>query len=196
MTNIKMEDFINTLEDIGNLHDFDTDHGTRTCFLALEIGKRLPAEFNMNDKKMLLLSYAARIHDLGRVGIDNNIMSKPGRLTKSQRAAVKEHCQIGYDLLKRSNLPAEITLTVLYHQEHWDGSGYPKGLVGLDIPLFARIICIADTYDAIRAKRPYHNERTAEEALEEMNRNISWFDPMLYSIFLDVLWEAENGRRQ
>jgi len=147
----------------------------------------------LNPERLRLLDYAARIHDVGRAGIDNHLITKAGRFTQSQTAAMREHCQIGYDLLSESGLPHEITSTVLYHHEHWDGSGYPKGLKGLDIPLFPRIVCIADSWDGIVSERPYHKARMNDIALDEMNKNILWFDPKLFAIFLIVLRE-EGGR--
>lgn len=190
---IPLANFIATLERILDWHNIDGDHGNRTARIAVAIGKRLNGGTRLNEKQINLLDYAARIHDLGRVGIDDNIIAKTGRLTASQRAAMEAHSQIGFDLLSDSSLPAEITLTVLYHHEHWDGTGYPKGLKGLDIPLFARIVCIADMWDAMTSKRPYHPIMNHAAALVEMNRCIMWFDPRLFAIFLSLLKE-NNGR--
>lgn len=189
---IPVESFIVTLSKILDWHNLEHGHGARTAMLSVAIGKRLNGGQRLTKESLLLLDYAARIHDLGRAGVDNQIMAKTGSLTASQKAAMQEHSQIGYDWLLQSGLPPEITLTVLYHHEHWDGSGYPKRLKGLDIPLFPRIVCIADTYDGIVSERPYHRSRVSEQALDEMNKNISWFDPKLFGIFLAVLRE-ERG---
>jgi len=182
-----LENFIGTLARVLDWHNLESGHGARTAALSVEIGSRLNGGERLSKNDLLLLSYAARIHDLGRAGIDNIIMSKNGSLTAAQTAAMREHCKIGYDWLAESGLPPEITYTVLYHHEHWDGSGYPKGLKGLDIPLFARIVCIADSYDGIVSERPYHRERVTEVALDIMNKNITWFDPKLFAVFLSVL---------
>ena len=190
MLSIEVEKFIRTLETIQDYHRIDGNHGQRTADIAIEIGKRLNHGQHLDKDQLKLLEYAARIHDIGRVGIDNHLMAKPGELTQSQFAAMREHSQIGYDFLLHSGLPYEITGTVLYHHEHWDGSGYPEGLQGLDIPLFSRIICIADCYDGITSERPYHKSTVIEVALDEMNKVISWFDPELFAIFLSVLREA------
>jgi len=192
---IPIENFIATLELFESRHKTDDEHGSRTSMLALVIGKRLNGGQRLDAEKLKLLDYAARIHDLGRAVIDDYIVSKPGKLTASQQSAMRSHSILGHDLLKHSGLPVEIKNTVLYHHEHWDGSGYPEGLLGMDIPLFARIVCIADAWDAITHERPYHKARNHEKALEEMNRVAGCFDPKLYAIFLSALKEqAINGR--
>lgn len=190
--NIAIENVVATLEKISNIHEFDNEHGTRTASIAVAIGKRLNGGDRLNAEKLQLLEHAARVHDLGRVGVDNHVIAKNGRLTKSQTASMREHCQIGYDLVK-DVLPYEISGTILYHHEHWDGTGYPEGLKGLDIPLFARIICIADSYDGIISERPYHRQRVMETALDEMNKHINWFDPRLFGIFLGVLRDNKDA---
>jgi len=184
-----LENFIDTLARILDWHNLENGHGARTAQLSVAIGARLNGGERLSKNDLMLLDYAARIHDLGRAGVDNLIMSKVGSLTVSQTAAMREHCQIGYEWLKESGMPPEITYTVLYHHEHWDGSGYPRGLKGLDIPLFPRIVCIADSYDGIVSERPYHRARGTEMALDEMNKTIQWFDPKLFAIFLAVLKE-------
>lgn len=190
MTTPSLENFIDTLSKILDWHNLEHGHGARTAALSIAIGERLNGGQRLSKESLVLLDYAARIHDLGRAGVDNSIIAKPGTLTAAQTAAMQEHCQIGYDWLLQSGLPAEITLTILHHHEHWDGSGYPKGLKGLDIPLFARIVCIADTYDGIISDRPYHRERVSEVALDMMNENMNWFDPKLFAMFLSVLREG------
>jgi len=189
---IELEHVITILVRVANCHNVDNVHGERTSAVALAIGKRLNGGMRLDKEKLQLLNYAARIHDLGRVGIDNAIISKRGWLTKSQFAAVKEHSVIGYEFVK-DILPAEITLTILHHHEHWDGTGYPKGLKGMDIPLFARIVSIADSWDALISDRPYRKAKPHGDALADMNKMAEWFDPILYTHFLEVLRDA-HGR--
>lgn len=189
MESIPLENFIQTLELISDWHEIDQGHGGRVAIMALEIATRIDDGERIDAQGLCYLAYAARIHDLGRVGVDDIVMSKSGTLTRSQKAAMQEHSRYGFDVLRKSGLPDEIKTAVLRHHEHWDGSGYPDGLQGLDIPLFARIICVADAWDGISAKRPYHPERNPALALYEMNRVTRWFDPQLYTIFLDILRE-------
>lgn len=191
MTNGKLDDLISidnlidVLADVASWHKIDNNHGLRTAKTALAIGKRLDEK--LDEEKLKLLDYAARIHDLGRIAIDDDIISKPGPLTTGQRAHMEVHPEIGYRFLYRSNLPKEITETILCHHEHFDGSGYPRSLAGFDIPLFARIVTIADVWDALISDRPYRKAMSKKKALGEMNRMKAYFDPKLYAIFLSVI---------
>jgi HD-GYP domain-containing protein (c-di-GMP phosphodiesterase class II) len=187
---ISLDQAVLILQRIANRHNIDNEHGDRVSHLALAVGKELNGGTRLDAGKLRLLDFAARVHDLGQVDIDDYIKSKNGKLTRSQTAAMREHPIIGYEFVK-DILPPEITFTILYHHEHWDGTGYPHGLRGLDIPLFARIICIVDSYDGIMSKRSYHEARTQNVALLEMNKYMHWFDPMLYTIFLKVLREQQ-----
>lgn len=183
MDSISIENFVSTLLKMADWHRIDAGHADRVSLLSVAMGKRL----GLTAEQLRMLRYATRLHDLGRVGVDNSILSKTSSLTKSQRAAVESHSTIGHEMLSESGLPAEIVETVLYHHEHFDGSGYPNGLAGESIPLFARIVCIADTYDGILSERPYHRSRVTEVALDHMHKLIAWFDPKLFAIFLSVL---------
>lgn len=191
---ISIDNLIDVLADVANWHDIDNGHGLRTAVTALAIGKRLNGGNGLNEEKLKLLDYAARIHDLGRIAIDDEIIAKVGNLTTGQRAQMEVHPEIGYRFLYRSNLPKEITETILYHHEHFDGSGYPKGLIGLDIPLFARIVAIADMWDALTNNRPYRIAMDFSAALNTMNVNRDWFDPKLFELFLSVLKDGKNDK--
>jgi len=182
-----LNSLVETLENILGWHNVDEGHGERTAILALKIAVRLNGGERLDSEKLLLLDYAARIHDLGRIAIDDDLISKPGSLTTAERGAMEQHPRIGYNFLSHSNLPPEITLTILHHHEHFDGSGYPKGLKGLDIPLFPRIVMIADTWDALTSDRPYRKAMDHTAALNSMAVNSSWFDPKLFAVFLSVL---------
>lgn len=168
---------------MANYHHIDEDHSGRTAEITMEIAKRLGG---LSDDQLRLLNLAALIHDIGRVGVDNALVSKRGWLTASQMAAVKEHSQIGFDFIN-GILPDEISLAVLHHHEHYDGSGYPHKLQGEDIPLFSRIISIADVWDALTNLRPYRPAMSKGDALTEMNKMAQWFDPQLYAMFLELL---------
>jgi HD-GYP domain-containing protein (c-di-GMP phosphodiesterase class II) len=185
---ITIDNLIDTLEKISVWHDIDIEHGQRVAATSVAIGKKS----HLNDEELVLIEYAGRIHDLGRVGIDDTIMAKPGKFTTAQRAAMETHVRIGYNFLSRSNLPEEITHSVLYHHEHWDGSGYPKGLVKSEIPLFSRIICIADVWDALTSDRPYRPALSHQMSMEIMTKSIEWFDPKLYGKFLEIIGEKNE----
>lgn len=174
---------------MGDLHSSDTeDHAVRTRTFALRIGEKL----KLDTVAMSLLSYAADLHDFGKVFIDANILYKAGKLNKAQRTEIEKHCELGYEALEILELPREITDTVLHHQEHWDGSGYPNQLKGEEIPLFARIVCLADMWDALNSDRPHRNACSAVKALEIMTQNAAWFDPKLFAIFLELVRGTES----
>lgn len=137
--------------------------------------------------QMRLLGYAADAHDFGKVFVDSNVLDKPGRLNKAQRSQMERHCELGYEALELLHLPQEIMEVMLCHQEHWDGSGYPRKLQGEQIPLFARIVCIADMWDALNSDRPYRAAKSAVKALEIMVQQATWFDPKLFAIFLELV---------
>jgi HD-GYP domain-containing protein (c-di-GMP phosphodiesterase class II) len=190
---IPIENIVDMLEDVLRItHNLDEDHGKRVQEISLQIGKRLNGGQRLTLDELQLLGFAARLHDLGRIGIDNRTLTKPSKLTQAERAEMEEHSAIGFMFLEHSGFPARITNSVHWHHEHWDGSGYPDGLKDLDIPLFPRIICIADQWDGVVSKRPYHPARTATQGLEEMNKMVNWFDPKLYAMFLSILHEEQN----
>ena len=136
-----------------------------------------------------LLGFAALLHDIGKIGIPDNILLKPGRLTPEERIVIERHPSIGQEILKGSKEPLlrmaeEIAMT---HHERWDGSGYPHGLSGSGIPLCGRIVAVADTYDALVNKRPYKPAATHSEACNLiLSESGLHFDPLVVKAFLLV----------
>jgi HD-GYP domain-containing protein (c-di-GMP phosphodiesterase class II) len=114
---------------------------------------------------------ASAIHDIGKISIPSEILSKPTRLTALEFNLIKTHAQSGYDILKDIEFPWPVADVVLQHHERIDGSGYPQGLKGDDIPLEARIIAVADVVEAIASHRPYRPALGIEAALEEIEKN-------------------------
>ncbi len=139
------------------------------------------------DEQELLLE-AAPMHDIGKVGITDNILLKPGRLDAAEFEIMKQHAAFGYELLKNSNsrvlqAGAEIALG---HHEKYDGSGYPQGLKGEAIPIFSRIVAVADVFDALTSERPYKKAWTLEQAVDFLNAGSgTHFDPQCVQAFLD-----------
>lgn len=137
---------------------------------------------------------AARLHDVGKIGIPDGILLKPGRLTAAEFDVVKGHCQVGYDLLSGSRsvlvqLAAEIALT---HHERWDGQGYPRGLGGRAIPLAARILSVADAFDALTNDRAHARAVSPEAAVAEIERGRgSQFDPAVVDAFVELFEAGE-----
>ncbi len=143
------------------------------------------------------------LHDIGKVGIPDGVLLKDGFLTKSEFDLMKTHTTIGYEALKSAsrdlgtdlflNMSMDVTL---YHHERWDGKGYPKGLKEDQIPLSARIVSIADIYDALNSKRPYKEAFTHEKSIEIMKEEFYRFEPDLFKVFLDNAEEFEKIKKR
>jgi putative nucleotidyltransferase with HDIG domain len=139
-----------------------------------------------------IIARGAFLHDIGKMAIPDDILRKPGKLTAVEQEVMREHCARGYSMLRKIPFLAESAEIVFSHQEHFDGSGYPNGLHGVEIPIGARIFAVADTMDAITSDRPYRRARSFDAAREEILRcSGSQFDPAVVEIFLKVpneLW--------
>ena len=134
------------------------------------------------------LDTGALLHDIGKVGIPEYILLKPGRLTPEEFDKIKKHPEIGADILAPVEFPWPVIPVVKYHHEKWDGTGYPEGLKGEDIPLTARILAVADVYDALTSARPYRNAWTHARAIETIKKDTgSHFDPMVARAFLQII---------
>ncbi|PKK92817.1 MAG: histidine kinase, partial [Tenericutes bacterium HGW-Tenericutes-6] len=119
--------------------------------------------------------------------IDDAILNKPGKLDDREWEIIKKHPEIGYRILASSPEYSEIALDILSHHERYDGKGYPRGIKGEDIPIRARIITVADSYDAMVSERPYRKPLTHEEAIEEIKRYLgTQFDPHIGQLFIDL----------
>nr|WP_321271552.1 HD domain-containing phosphohydrolase [uncultured Tolumonas sp.] len=145
------------------------------------------------------LELAAPLHDTGKIGIPDGILKAPRKLTAEEWVIMRQHSLIGYEILHCSDTPifkmaAEIAL---YHHEKWDGSGYPKGLVGDNIPQSAQIVALADVFDALTMKRSYKEAWSVEASLEEMRANSgTHFNPALLTIFLNILPKILNIKNE
>ncbi|WP_018232228.1 HD-GYP domain-containing protein [Thioalkalivibrio thiocyanodenitrificans] len=134
-----------------------------------------------------LLCFGARVHDVGKLSLSDHILNKPARLTAVEFSLVMEHPRLGRDLLAPLDLDPRITEIVCFHHENFDGSGYPEGLKGEAIPLFARIVRILDSFDAMTMDRPYHQSVSPDEALRLMENDARCYDPALLSPFCEVM---------
>ncbi len=143
----------------------------------------------LSDKECSILSMASTMHDIGKIGIPDNILLKPGKLTSNEKEIMKTHTSIGSRLLagSQSLLLQTAEGIALTHHENWDGGGYPKGIEGEDIPLYGRINCICDVFDALISERPYKNAWTIEKSVKEINAGDgTQFDPHLVRIFNEL----------
>jgi diguanylate cyclase (GGDEF)-like protein len=137
---------------------------------------------------------AGLLHDIGKLGIPDSILSKPGALDDSEWGPIKSHPELGVEILKRVADLAKCLPAVLHHHEYYNGNGYPAGLKGDNIPLEARILAVADAYDAITSPRPYHSQLTSQQALEELQRCAgTQFDPELVTIFTEIVKPATES---
>ncbi|WP_338452672.1 HD-GYP domain-containing protein [Niallia oryzisoli] len=135
------------------------------------------------------------LHDIGKIGIPEHILTKTGKLTESEFDIIKRHPTIGYEMIQHVESFKEngILDIVLYHHERYDGKGYPMGLKGNQIPLVARIVAVADTFDAMTSRRSYRNELTQEFALNEIKKNKkTQFDPYIVDIFLSLFVDEQE----
>jgi HD-GYP domain-containing protein (c-di-GMP phosphodiesterase class II) len=139
------------------------------------------------------IEYAALMHDIGKIGIDENILHKPGKLTDEEREIIKKHPAIGNRIIAPVAFLSPVAPMVLYHQEWFNGQGYPEGLAGEEIPLGARIVAVIDAYDAITSDRPYRKALSKEIAIEELNKGAGvQFDPKVVKAFLSILSEESH----
>ena len=183
---ITLAQFVQALVNMSDWHSINDGHNGRVADMAVKIGDKL----KLPSDDLFYLKWGAELHDIGRVGVDDSVLSKKGKLTESQFGAVKSHPEIGYKVIK-DTLPAPICEIVLYHQECFNGTGYPEGLFGEAIPCLARIVKIADVWDALTNNRPYRKALTPDHALHIMNLEKDDFDPQVYAVFLGLLKSGE-----
>ena len=155
-----------------------------------EYSARLAKELGWSEDKIGNLRYVALLHDIGKVGIPDSVLNKPGKLNEIEFSVIKSHTSIGGDILKDIKTIAGVSLGAKYHHERYDGKGYPTGVAGEDIPEIARIICIADAYDAMNSKRIYRDNLSKDEIYSQLeNGKGTQFDPKLTDLFLKLLDE-------
>jgi putative nucleotidyltransferase with HDIG domain len=159
-------------------------HARRVAFYAAMIADRL--NLSVDDQERV--RFAAFLHDLGKVGVPTDLMLRPAGLSAEERAIVEQHAATGARLLEPLGLPRAIPVAVRHHHERWDGNGYPDGLAGEEIPLIARVIAVADAFDAMSSHRPYRDALPRHVVIEEFERFAgSQFDPLIAKEFLAIL---------
>lgn len=159
------------------------DHINRVKKYAVELGKKM----DLSENELKKLKMLAKLHDIGKVGIPEEILSKPGELTKEEYEIIKTHAEKGYRIAMFNPEFKKIAGCILAHHERYDGTGYPLGLKGDNIPLLARIINVVDSYDAMINKRIYRERLSIEEAKNELRKNSgTQFDPEIVDKFLEL----------
>ncbi|MDF3000463.1 MAG: diguanylate cyclase proteinuncharacterized domain HDIG-containing protein [Bacillota bacterium] len=165
-------------------------HAERLTYLAKEIGRKL----KLTQLQMDELELVAMLHDIGKVGVDDRILNKPGKLTDEEWVEMKKHSEIGYRIAMSSPDLVAVADFILYLHERWDGKGYPQGIAGEEIPLLSRIVSVVDAYDAMTENRPYRTAMSEEEASAEIRRNSGiQFDPRIVRVFLDKVLNVKYG---
>lgn len=181
-----------TLEALGgalDAKDAETEgHCQRVTAFTITIAKAM----GVDNSLLRQIARGAFLHDIGKMGVPDQILRKPGPLTPEEREIMRRHCDIGYAVLERIPFLKEAAEIVLAHQEFYDGTGYPRGLKGEQIPLGARIFAVADTLDAMISDRPYRKALPISAARDEIRRfSGTQFDPRVVKVFLaqpEQLW--------
>lgn len=158
-------------------------HNERVVIRAIKVGEKLGLSMSELDE----LKIASGLHDIGKIGISDDILSKSTSLTDEEYEIIKTHTEKGYRIIKASSELKSVAKSVLYHHERWDGNGYPMGLKGEEIPLLARIISVCDTFDVMISGRVYKSAMSKKFALEELKRCAgTQFDHKVVDIFIDL----------
>lgn len=203
MVRQKSSELSEALDRVRNSHDFTLQalaslldareratgrHSLHVRDLALVLGKAM----NLSESQMNVLSHGALLHDIGKIAVPDAILLKTGPLTEDEWAVMRTHPEVGYNILKISPYLQEVAELVYCHQERFDGSGYPRGLMGEAIPLVARIFAVVDAYDAMRSHRPYRRAATSVRSTEELCRHSgTQFDPLVIQAFMNCSKEIE-----
>lgn len=158
-------------------------HARRVSMYAGHLAVRL----GMDAYEIRFLRWGSLLHDIGKIGLPDAILHKPGPLTEEEMQVVKRHPQIGYDILRNLGFLGQAREIVLAHHEHWDGTGYPKGLQEEEIPLGARIFSVVDAFDAMTSDRPYRKAMSFKEAKKELSRvSGRQIEPKITHIFMNI----------
>jgi putative nucleotidyltransferase with HDIG domain len=182
--------FYNTVETLVRTiqakDQYTSGHSTRVSRYALLIAEKL----GLSTKERHQLYLAAMLHDIGKIGVPDELLHRPGRLSDDEMDRVRNHVQLGASMIEMLGEMHPIVPLIRHHHESWDGSGYPDGMKGEEIPLISRIISVADMYDAMTSDRPYRKRRTHQEAVAEiLGTTGTKLDPRVAEAFLQVLKE-------
>jgi putative nucleotidyltransferase with HDIG domain len=166
-------------------------HSVRVTQVAEAIARRL----EWDEARLALLKVGGPLHDVGKLGISNEVLAKPGRLDEGELDQIRQHPRLGARILLRVAALRTALPYVLYHHERWDGHGYPTGRAGEQIPLEARVLAVADAFDAMTSDRPYRRALDHDAAVAEVARCAgTQFDPEIVRIFLELFAEPAELR--
>lgn len=176
----------------------EKDHATDGhCYRLERLAIRTSEKLGILGQSLIDVSYAAYLHDIGKVQVPSEILGKEGLLTDEEWEQMKRHPDLGAEMLREKDFLGGAAEIVRAHHERFDGSGYPRGLKGEEIPIGARIIAVVDTYDAITSVRPYQAAQAKDEAIEELRKGGgTQFDPQVLEAFFSILREDEILREE
>jgi putative nucleotidyltransferase with HDIG domain len=178
---LSKKDIVLTLSKLRSIDDYTYEHSVNVCVLSLIVG----IDLNIDKDSLKKLGIGAILHDIGKVGISENIIKKPTRLSQNEFEDIKKHTEYGYEILRRTNVSEEAAQIALYHHERYDGTGYPEGLKGEEIPLFSRIVAVADVYDAISNDRVYKKKLSPDKVFRQLAQLANkHFDASIMEMFV------------
>ncbi|MGN0587322.1 MAG: HD-GYP domain-containing protein, partial [Oscillospiraceae bacterium] len=176
-----METLVHTIE---AKDKYTMGHSTRVA----EYSRLLAQKAGLSEEEQGSIYYMATLHDIGKIGIADSIINKPGKLTDEEYSIIKNHTEAGFDILQNMNEVKDIEYGARWHHERYDGKGYPDGLAGEDIPLYARIIAVADTYDAMTSNRSYRQIMPQEKVRAEIQRvSGTQLDPVIAGYMIEII---------
>jgi len=184
-----LQNVINLVRVIETKDEYTAGHSTRVADYAEKIARKI----RLSEFEIESLKNAAYLHDIGKIRTDLSILKKPNKLKLDEWDQIKEHPTVGYKIVSDMALQKSVGLAILYHHEKYDGSGYPGELEKDNIPLFARILCVVDSFDAMVTTREYKRTFTMEEAAQELRKEAgTHFDPKIVNIFCKILEKEYN----
>lgn len=180
-------DFMHVVQQWGESVEEKDRYTQGHCERVAELSCALAERCGVDEPSLFWFRIGAILHDVGKVSIDQEVLNKADRLTAAEWVLIKRHTVTGVEMLSAAGLPDDVTHIVRSHHENWDGSGYPDGLRGERIPLWARIVCVADVYDALTSERSYKRALSHSEAMEVMRRDVGrQFDPAVFHLFEEM----------
>ncbi len=185
-------DYINTVYALAAAVDAKDHYTHGHSTTVMKYSMKIAEAMGMPDDEVETIKYAGLLHDIGKIGISENIINKPGKLTNEEYSIIKMHPQLGANIISKIDSLKKLVPMVLSHHEWFNGAGYPLGLRGEEIMIGARIISVADAYSTMTSKRPYRDERSTDYAVKEMTKYSGiQFDPKIVTAFIKVLREEE-----
>lgn len=173
--------------------DYTWGHSLRVAYLCVSVGK----EMGFSTDELYELEVSALFHDIGKIGVPDAVLKKPSRLTDDEFLEMKLHPSKSFEILQDFPIFSKMAINAKYHHERFDGRGYPEGLKGEDIPFYARIILIADTFDAMTSTRPYRKGLPFDVAFAELREFAgTQFDPQIVEKFISCMTKEQNKNEE